>query len=295
MKKQIKDFIQLKNFERYDFTNHCLNEKEYIDKEGYVKYFSYREYTKKKDPDTESQLLQEIYKLLWPELINKEYMIDKAWIKSDTMTSAQNILSQYVQQKFPEEIKDYKLKYPRQRMSSKMCQALYEQYPSVQKNLEDNIELKKFISLYHSIGNYTPVPKQFNVPRSGPGFDTTYDCWDLTLIKIKAFFDLKYCTQRDKRTIVIEELLHTADKIENTTLWLNSFSSWEDFVDKNYFNIYVDENYELVDFCDGRSWNNTKITDFDKFLKSLNSAIESRGKKIGEIIEQKLNEKETQL
>lgn len=79
----------------YDFTHNCTSDEDYMKKKGYDKYFAYRTQQNVGDPDSCSKLLQEIYKTLWPELMNLNYMVSNGKIKSDTMTSVQYTLGKY--------------------------------------------------------------------------------------------------------------------------------------------------------------------------------------------------------
>lgn len=48
-----------------------------------------------------------------------------------------------------------------------MCIELYETDPAFKKLLEESEDLKNFIKMYHTLGNYIPVPYGFNSARSG--------------------------------------------------------------------------------------------------------------------------------
>ena len=79
--------------------------------------------------------------------------------------------------------------------------------------------LKMFLELYHTIGNYCPVPAGFNGARSGN--IANYDYWDLTLMKIREWFynrDDKFNDQ-----LLESQLLHDKGNWKNCKSWLNKF------------------------------------------------------------------------
>lgn len=297
----VKKYLEEKSWE-FDFTDDCCTENsKYRDLSGYEKYFTYKTVEKKTDPyyagdpDSESELLQKIYKHLWPELKDKDYMKDKEKIYSDTMTSVQHTLSRYYKDTFPDEIKEYRSKNPRQKFSARMCKTMYEQYSTVSKTLNENFNLKKFISCYHTLGNYCPVPAGFNVARSGTGYSSNYDYWDLTLMRIKKYYDIKKELSLQvtdvNATNEIAMLLHCNGIIDNCKKWLDGYNGWDDFVEKNYFQdyIYADNGKEVIPFCEGHSWENNEIGNYDEFFKNVSNRIEKRSKRMIAALEKKIN------
>ena len=273
----------------YDFSDDCIKDSEYKKKEGYDKYFAYRtQNASTRDPDSNSILLQEIYKVLWPEMINIDYMTSNGKITSDTMTSIQHTLGKYFSDTFPNEVIEYMKKNPRQRnVSAIMCKNMFEQFGSVKKALNNNKNLEHFISVYHTIGNYVPVPKGFNAARSGPGVSSSYDYWDLSLMKIKEVFDLKEDSEIRMNVAFhpISQLLHSEEKIQaiqNCLSWLNAYSSWNDFVEKNFFQDYVDKDGEVIPFCEGHSWNAgcNEVAEYDMFFENAWKRIETRSQRM---------------
>lgn len=295
MKKQmeVKEFLGIESL-NYDFTDDCdyTKDSNYKNMNGYAKYFAYKTLDAVKDPDSYSILLQEIYKLLWPELEQKDFMMGKDWIRSDTMTSVQHTLSKYFEETFPDEVKEYKSNNPRQRfVSAKMCKDMYEQFQTVSSCLESNNDLKRFISLYHTLGNFSPVPTGFNVARSGAGYSSDYDYWDLTLMKIKKYFDLrkKPSSQLADDVNQIVTLLHCEkmnnsckETVNNCLKWLDEYDSWEEFIDKNFFQDYVDDEGEVIPFCTGHSWENgcNEIGNYEEFFKNAWNRIEARSNRM---------------
>ncbi len=302
----------------YDFSDDCTESAAYREKKGYEKYFIYRSpkpdvkeiypaaasaieknyqlYGKVGDPDAESNLLQNIYSLLWPEIKEKKngYMMYKDResgedrIYSDTMTSCQTVLNSYVKSKMPEVFEKYDVKY----VSVKMCIELYETDPAFKKLLEESKDLKNFIKVYHTLGNYIPVPYGFNGARSG--YFGSHDSWDLTLMKIKEYYDaVKENPSNSGELFVcpseirIMELLHCDKEMLSCYQWLNSFAGWEDFIEKNFLQDFVGEDYQPIPFCKDHSWKRPQILDnFDEFFRNAGQMIEKRsGRMIEEIKE----------
>ena len=133
------EFLKDKNNVFWDFTNDCgcvayqeiedVIEKYFVYK-SVVKYNdvkkaedpytemvgafadkNFEKYKGVKDPDTNSPLLQEIYKNLWQDICNKEWMKgnDRKTIQADTMTSVQTTLNSVIKEKKLKQTKKKKL------------------------------------------------------------------------------------------------------------------------------------------------------------------------------------------
>lgn len=279
--------------ESYDFSDDCTMDESYKEKEGYDKYFEYHKNSRIGDPDLKSTLLQDIYKVLYPKLLSEEYMISQKGMYSDTMTSAKYTMNKFYRDKFVEDCRKYRsmVGNPRQHISILMCNNMYEQFPDVKRRLNDEENLKKFISLYHTLGNYTPVPVGFNVARSGGG---AFDYWDLTLMKIKEYYDSQNNLE------VLKQLLRCKDEAaeKNCILWLNRYHTWDEFIKCNYFQDYVEgfENSDagkagnVIPFCKGHSWECNEISDYDEFFKTVAECIEKRSKRMIRELKNKLAE-----
>lgn len=294
----------------YDFSDDCTESAAYREKKGYEKYFIYRSFgsggkypaaasaieRNKKlygsiyDPDAKSSLLQSIYSLLWPEIREEksEYMMCKGWIYSDTMTSCQTVLNNYVENKMPEVLKRYSARH----VSSLMCIELYETDAAFRKLLEKSEDLEHFISVYHTLGNYIPIPYGFNRARSGSF--ASHDSWDLTLMKIKEYYDAgKEISNRSEEIFprsqkVLMELLHGNKEMISCCQWLNGFAGWEDFIDKNFLQDFVGPNYQSLPFCKGHSWSCPQISEnFDEFFRNAWQMIEKRSRRMIKEIEKK--------
>ena len=310
---EIKEYLRQHDPVHFDFTNDCTKNDNYRNKEGFEKYFIYScpkpeniNYPAAAkainenlescgtigDPDSSSKLLQNIYSLLWPNIQEdkSEYMMRNGWIYSDTMTSCRTVLNSFVKkelkEKLPAVLKKYKAKY----VSNLMCIELYETKDVEFMELLKNEKLEHFIKVYHTLGNYIPVPYGFNSARSG-GF-CSHDSWDLTLMKIKEYYDAKEkalqspCLSEIK---IITELLHCNSEIISCLKWLNSFKNWDEFVEQNFLQDFVDKdkNNQPIPFCEGHSWECTDIQNFDEFFEKAGQMIEKRSKRMIEEIEKR--------
>ena len=125
-----------------------------------------------------------------------------------------------------------------------------------------------------------PVPSGFNFSRAGK--DAKYDYWDLTMLKIKEWYN---DTSNDAPLKML--LNDNKNAIEPCKKWLNKFDNWNDFVEKNYLSPFVetkgaDGNYELLHFWEDHSFENCELpsdtNEFLEFLKKLNECIKDRNK-----------------
>lgn len=293
--KTLDDFLKLPRPEIYDFSNDCITEESYQEKTGLDKFFAYKTSPNKgKDPDTNSALLQHIYSQLWGDLTTKEFMFRDNWIASDTMTSAWVPVKKYITLNFESELKQLKQDKGYRFDTVKVFNELYEN-KSIKEAMAPNKSLVKFVSMYHSIGNYCPVPIGFNVPRSGWG--ASYDSWDLTLMKIKQFYlglgERK--AEIPEHTMHILELMHYDKSVINVYKWLEHFGQgikgWKNFINTMYFNDYIKEegdDYIVLPLCNNHNWDNIEINDYNEFFENAADRIEKRGKIIVNELRKKL-------
>lgn len=152
------------------------------------------------------------------------------------------------------------------------------------KNIEDEIE--KLAKLYHTIGNMIPVPTGFNIGRAGSY--AKFDYWDLTMMKIKEWYDDK---TNDKP---LNELLHNdLDSIMYCKKWLKHFDIWKDFVEKNHLEVFTEsceeEVYKPLPFWAEHSYESHDLPsdekEFLKYLQLLNNLIIKRNSNIINLIE----------
>lgn len=280
----IEDFIGLATPDRYDFSNDgAIDEYNKLDSfiDAYEKFFVYMyeeansiaayeegkagimEYGDKykkeckskfgtiKDPDSESDLLQKIYKELWTDEKNLMYCLRYCEKKKDniiqgeTMNSVNTTLGKLYEYKSNEKDcietrkqKDERnsikpIKYKTQRVSIAYIISRYAEGKSEQEEKYDEIEgLRFFISIYHTLGNFIPVPVGCNRPR---GTGVLKDYWDLTL---KIIYDYYVCGE-DKIRDIVGKAKESKELYERYKNWLDSFEKWECFVEKNYLQDFV--------------------------------------------------------
>lgn len=234
------------------------------------------------DPDTSSILLQDIYKVLWPELVEQEFMLHEAKIQSDTMTSAQRSLNEIVESII--ETEEEKKSRGRKKVSNLYCLELYSKNrDGFIDKLNSTLGLSAFIENYHTLGNYIAVPHLFNAARSG-NF-ANHDYWDLTLQKIHEWY---FEDDSKKENTIIENLLHHKGDREKCKCWLNYFGKgndgWHSFIDSYYLKEFVDCEYKPVPFCKNHSWKNPKIENYSEFLENVTRMIKKRGEQMYEVI-----------
>lgn len=249
------------------------------------------------DPDAASFKLQEVYRVLWPNISRQPYMLSGEWIQSDTMTSAHqrvNDYMQYMEDSRAAEGRDSVFhRNGRQRYSELFALNMYCEdaekfvramdFSDQARKSEPAYQLSDFLRLYHTAGNYCPVPFRFNAARSG--HYASHDYWDLTLIKILEYYDSDQSNEAAIQ-ILSKDLLHGKGDGLCCKAWLDYFGSgragWARFVEENFMTPFVDENKNPIPFCKDHSWENTKISDFAEFFENVCSMIEARGKIIAE-------------
>lgn len=274
--------------EKYDLTDEedCVKEAHadaYRGMTGYEKFFAYKNEDMSRDPDTRSRLLREIYAGLWRKEI-LEYCPC-----SDTITSVAYSLNKYVALNCSESIARYKLEHgkPRQRVSVRLCGLLYADDPAVRQLFLRNKDLLAFVSAYHTIGNYIPVPEKFNANRSGKFAD--HDFWDLTLMQIKQYYDLRDSGEpKSRRESPLYRMLGNSCSVEHCVKWLDCYGSWEEFVYFNYLWDYIDTDtpeHPVKPFCPGHDWTHNEISDFDAFLGNVAQVIAKRGRFLVQMLE----------
>jgi hypothetical protein len=257
----------------YDFTFDTIGTKKgiknYTKKSVLERYIKYRE-TSGVDPDCYSTLLQEVYKNKWNEKYLSTCKVNRRnKYYSDTMTSVQGLLNHFIKDVCTS---DWQL-YKNQKGNEKVKFCSEKAFIKIYKNkglykvfshyfIEDNKDSKiilNFIKSYHTIGNYIPVPQYFNKNRSG--YFANHDMWDLTLLKIKEYYNSK---NNEK---VLKEMLFNKGNYEYTKLWLDSFGDWPTFIKDNYLKDYVDNKYEIKEeLTKIHNWDKT-YPDKDMYLK----------------------------
>lgn len=262
----INDFLDLPNPEIYDFSNNKADDKYQTITDPIKKYFVYKAYfiarykwylkngnvpypeglafrdcTHKKyksiiDPDTNSPLLQDIYNSLW----DKKHLVHCTYrgnITGETLNSVQTTLNSTLKEfnmgTYFRRYGNYSINY---------AIALFKACRDTFTNELGSVpKLKEFLSIYHTLGNFMPVPVGCNSPR---GFQNTdiEDYWDITLKIIYEYFTEK----DDGVALIIKKCPKLAEKYKK---WLDSFivdgnrcEGWQNFVKENYLQAFVSGN-----------------------------------------------------
>ena len=194
------------------------------------------------DPDSNSQLLQEIYKILWDE---NGYMKNCLRIQGDTLNSANTTLNK-LYENYEEEIdmgkpkcEQEKYKRGRKRISIKLIleKKINETDFSITNKIIENKDLENFVSKYHTIGNFMPIPFGCNCPR---GTGVVKDYWDLTLLHIYNYYikgdrkELKPILLNEKELSIETDFEIVKDYQEWLDSWGEGQDGWNNFVQKNY-------------------------------------------------------------
>ena len=252
----MRDFLNKKPPEEYDFTD--VNPKsDYAQKHGIDKYVLYKlsaiknknawyyngkiHYQKaydkwqelknngtlsqvgkdpdifSKDPNSNHQLLRCIYEQLW----NKEILPNC----SDTMNSVQTTFNQLLTCYYKEN-KIYK-----SRATLKYIAELYYENELDKEHIHD---AEALMNVYHTIGNYIPVPNRVNTWKA----NAFKDYFDLFLVFIYNYYNAKnILVENDYSCIKLKGTM-----VEEFDNWLDKFGSWNTFVEKNYLKNFVKKN-----------------------------------------------------
>lgn len=128
-----------------------------------------------------------------------------------------------------------------------------------------------FLELGHSIGNFIPVPRGFNVGRSNWG---KWDYWDLTLYQIYQWYKDNSVRSGNYNNQALEILFQNDTNKESSikycVSWLECFETWGSFVKYNYMESFLDKNGVPKSFFKNHSLSYPipkTIKEFEEFLK----------------------------
>ena len=295
MNKEVEKLLNEQSLYCYDLLDETMHNIPDIEKEApLVKYIKYKRNGNTYDPDSKSEILQGIYKLLWGDLCDKWFMKkDNGMICSDNMTSAQNFVNSAMKkenyfEKFPECKENNQKNYSKQFMIN-----VYDKHKNELTELFNEYNLNTLIRVYHTIGNYCPVPRYFNKARAGYK-SAVCDLWDLTLMKINEYYIAKGDIAKgdpQQESRIFDELFHGQNNPLPCKAWLDYFGSWKSFVDRNYFGSFVDDDYKVIPFWTGHGWDSKGFPDKKNELKDAVKAVKQRILLRGIKIECKLWEK----
>ena len=269
----------------YDFVKDCMGEEYEKNKTVIENFIFYKNAKGKYDPDSASEKLQNVYKEKWNSVKSQWFMNEKMEtnsekICSDTMTSVQAIINRamklYDETTEEKKIKDVYWGKNQKNYSLKVLSEAYKKAEGKEiiERLFDSTGITRLLEMYHTLGNYCPVPCYFNGARSGTS--AMHDFWDLTLMKIREYY-------KSGAEEILDELLHKKGNKEACKAWLDYFSKeakgkmgWENFIESNYLDDYIDGNKEVKPFWEGHSWENPLPND----LKTLSKGVEEIVKRI---------------
>lgn len=152
---------------------------------------------------------------------------------------------------------------------------------------------EEFFRLYHTVGNFIPWPDGCNVPR---GRGATRDYWDWCLKDIyKWYQDNPDCTKRHTANHdALKKLVGSRKVILGK--WLATFTSWNDFVEKNYIQDFVNQSAgggygEPKELWEGHFTKGVmpkEKTDFEQFFTNASAWITARGVRIALAVKEAL-------
>ena len=176
-------------------------------------------------------------------------------------------------------------------------------------------EAKEFIRLNHTMGNLIPAPWEFNCPRGNLNAKKNKDYkgkikdyWDLTLLVIWKWYMSEHEGIRNDH--FLKDIVNEIEKDQNKKIdvckkWLECFKDWDDFVEKNYMQDFVNK---CVNKCNEKNkygmpkelWDGhfsgevlpTKEDDFSQFFTNASAWIAARGERIALAVKNKLEDDE---
>lgn len=153
---------------------------------------------------------------------------------------------------------------------------------TISKNVSD------FLSNVHTIGNFIPVPRGFNLGRSNFG---KWDSWDLTLQQIyKWYQDNEDLNEKINNKSLESLFYYSENKDECITYcveWLRTFTSWKEFVNQNYLKSFLDVKGKPKLFFREHSLKKPlpqTIEESEEFFANVNICILKRGMEISKAL-----------
>ena len=260
--------------EKYDFSNDgaCNSYINISEKEIYKKFFTYmctssrfekeekyplfksgknhslaqlNVHGKVMDPDSESPLLQKIYCRLWGISDSLGPCIS---LQGETLNSVNTTLNVAYKPIEPEKQYNEREKMitkcgGKQDISIKYLLCRYFESPDEMTELLSKINgLDKFLSIYHTLGNFMPVPSGCNGPR---GKGKLKDYWDLTLWRIYEYYTLVDEGDRiseiigEKKSLTYKKWLRTFVNKNCSDAKSEGISGWKNFIEQNFLRAYV--------------------------------------------------------
>ncbi len=214
-----------------------------------------------KDPDSGSELVQKVYAALWDYAPCMK-------TQGETLNSVNTTLNVFYNKDHLKKInQEFNTK---QQMSIYYILSRYFEHHDDFSQQRDNMlflwesEFEKFVSVYHTLGNFMPVPWGCNFPR---GSAKVHDYWDLTLLHIHQYYTAGNSIEDIKAILSPKKVADYDGLVKKYKEWLDSFGNWENFVNKNYLRAFVDYEHDGT-LYPKELWNGH----FDKY-ESCGSAI----------------------
>lgn len=203
----------------------------------------YADYNKKEQiriPKGEADtcpLMQEIYKKLWDEKY-LQFCPQTGDTMNSCTTTVNHLIKKWIDAGCISIDKGIK-KAPwskRKTVSQYYSDHKRESKENTLKQVLNNYSgLKRYLRAVYTIGNFIPVPKGCNGPR---GAGPTEDYWDLAL---KCICDWYGTSSKDEKLSFLAKLLNYHEKaMKNYGGWLESFGTWDDFVEYNFLQDYTE-------------------------------------------------------
>lgn len=188
--------------------------------------------------------------------------------KGDTLTSIFTPLKEYLKSK----------------NRFKSTSSSNEEWEEFWLNNIDLISIPDFVSDFiywgYSFANFLPVPQYFNSGRSNYG---KWDSWDLTLNQIYQWY--RDNPPISKKTAIgsLSKLFKTSGRqseaVSNCSEWLKTFHSWENFVDQNYLQGFVQSDKKPIIFFTNHSLEYglpKTLEEYEEFFKNVVLSIKER-------------------
>ena len=155
------------------------------------------------------------------------------------------------------------------------------------------LEIERFLSACYTMGNFIPVPSPFQ----DRGLEPSRDYWDLALACIYNDYQREHPEKRikmsDGREYSLEWLLKKRRGAEKCRTWLETFPSWDSFVEENFLQAFVQESGEPLPL-----WENhftrpvlpESQEDFRQFFTNASQRIEARGRDMADKLREVVGE-----
>lgn len=284
-------------------------------------------------------LMEEIYEKLWDEHHRKhcEKSNEQQRLTGDTMNSCTTVLNYLVEKEWIPQKKIYladdiknaqenpkkKQRWSALKAISQYCQDLHldpegelalkdaikehgDDERTLRWGLKNDTNLKEFLRVCYTIGNFIPVPEGCNVPR---GDGLTQDSWPLALKCIYDWYEISSVEKKQsddrkrleckKQSLLAKLLNYNQNAMDRYRVWLESFRTWDNFVIENYLQDYIQDYSEQgaphygppKEFWDGH-FNGAPLPvttgQFQSFFSHATACIKARSERMVNALQRKL-------